>query len=283
VAALNQATGYAAAPATAALPEARTIAYVNMQWLVGETALGRRYNQQLAEARKTQTPDKIQELTTQLQDKFSGALSPVLAKLAAASNIDVILDAGASGLATASPSLDVSAAAKSWLDQSTGDGGAQTPVTVPKIRHAAYINVQTAASQSVLGKKATAQIQALTAEKTKDLTAQQTALQAQQTKLNQGGAVLSVSARTQLERDIERMQRELQRAQEDAQTAVNNLTQDLQTQFTTTLTPIVNEIAAENDVQIVWSAADGGMLTADKSLDITTLAIQRLDRAHPGQ
>ena len=74
-------------------------------------------------------------------------------------------------------------------------------------------------------------IQELEKKKTGELTEKNKQLQAAQTKLQQGGTVLSDSARSQLEKEIEKMNRDIQFFQQDAQTEGQELQNQLQQEF----------------------------------------------------
>ena len=101
--------------------------------------------------------------------------------------------------------------------------------------------------------------------------------QALQTKLEQGGTVLSDQVRSQTEKELEKLQREIQFSQQDAQTEVNEMTQQLQAEFQQKLAPVVEQIATEKGLQIVFSARDVGALYFNPALDLTDEIIKRFD------
>src|SRR5689334_7604665 len=90
----------------------------------------------------------------------------------------------------------------------------------------AYIDLQYIASNSAEGKAATSKIQEYAKKKTAELAEKNKQLEALRNKLLQGGTVLSDSARSQMEKDIDKMNRELQFAQTDAQAEQTQLTND---------------------------------------------------------
>ena len=143
----------------------------------------------------------------------------------------------------------------------------------------AYVNVQQIAATSVDGKGFNAKVQALQEQKVKEIQDKNKALQAAQQKLEQGGSVLSDTARVQLQADIERQNRDLQRATEDAQQEVTALTQTLQAEFERRLTPILDRVAKEKGLHFVFSAAESGLAWADPSLDLTSDVIKAYDAA----
>src|SRR5688572_21193315 len=107
----------------------------------------------------------------------------------------------------------------------------QPPKPFPEGAKVALINLQAIASTSIEGKAATAKIQELVKKKTAELAEKNKQGQAIQTKLQQGGTVLSEQARSQAEKDLQKLQRELQGMQEDAQQEIADLQQNLQVEF----------------------------------------------------
>ncbi len=146
----------------------------------------------------------------------------------------------------------------------------------------AYINVQQVAAESAEGKAANEKVKALNDQKVKDLNDRNRALQAAQQKAEQGGAVLNAQALAQLQAEIERLQRDLQRFTEDAQQDVAALQQQLQEEFQRKLNPVIDRVAREKQVHMIFSAADSGLVWADPSLNLTPEVIKAFDTAAPG-
>ncbi len=141
----------------------------------------------------------------------------------------------------------------------------------------AYINVQRIAAESAEGKAATDKVKALNDQKVKELNDKNRQMQAAQQKLDSGGSVLSDAARAQLQADIERQQRDIQRFTEDAQQDVQALQQQLQEDFQRKLNPVIDKVAREKQVHMVFSAADSGLVWADPGLDLTAEVIRAFD------
>lgn len=156
---------------------------------------------------------------------------------------------------------------------------AQAPRPFPEGAKIAYIDLQFIASNSTEGKVATAKIQEFAKKKTAELEGKQKALEAARSKLLQGGTVLSDQARSQMEKDIEKMARELQYAQQEAQSEQQSLTQDLQNEFQTRLNPVIDQVAKEKGLHLVLSIADSGAVWADTGLNISAEVMKRLDAA----
>ena len=158
---------------------------------------------------------------------------------------------------------------------------AAAPRPFPEGAKVAYIDLQYIASNSVEGKGATAKIQEYAKKKTAELEGKQKALEASRQKLLQGGTVLSDSARSQMEKEIEKMARELQYAQQEAQSEQQSLTQELQNEFQTRLNPIIDQVANEKGLHLVLSIADSGAVWVNTGLNISAEVMKRLDAAKP--
>ena len=158
---------------------------------------------------------------------------------------------------------------------------AGAPRPVPEGAKVAYIDLQYIASNSADGKAATAKIQEYAKKKTAELEGKQKALEAARQKLLQGGTVLSDSARSQMEKEIDKMARELQYAQQEAQSEQQTLTQDLQNEFQTRLNPIIDQVANEKGLHLVLSIADSGAVWVNTGLNISAEVMKRLDSAKP--
>ncbi len=152
----------------------------------------------------------------------------------------------------------------------------EPPKPFPEGAKIAYVNLNLVAQNSNEGKAASAKIQEFLKKKNAELADKQKALQGLQGKLQQGASVMSDQARAQLEKDITRQSRELQIGQEDAQTEQQQLTQQLQNEFQDKLLPIIDQIANEKGLHMVFSA-DGGPIWADRGLDLSAEVIKRLD------
>jgi len=155
----------------------------------------------------------------------------------------------------------------------------QPPAPFPQGAKIAFVNLQQIASQSADGKAANAKVQALIQKKQVEGTEKTKTLQGNQQKLQQSGSLMNEQARTQLEKEIERQQREGERFQQDAQAEVNELQQELQNEFQKRLFPILEQLSKEKGLQILFSAADAGVIWAEPGLDLTGDAIKKLDAA----
>lgn len=151
------------------------------------------------------------------------------------------------------------------------------PAPFPQGAKMAFINIQAIAANSSAGKDASKRLADLNSKKAAEIADKNKQLQAAQTKLNTGGAVLSESARSVLEKDIDRMQRDIQFSSQNAQAEMNDLQNELQGEFQQKLLPLVKAIAEEKGLQAVFSIQDSGVAYWDPGLDISDEVIKRLD------
>ncbi len=141
----------------------------------------------------------------------------------------------------------------------------------------AYIRLDVIAAASSEGRVAGEKVKALNDQKVRELNDRNKALQAAQQKLEQGGAVLNEAARGQLQAEVERQQRDLQRFTEDAQQDVQALQQQLQADFQRKLDPVIDKVAKEKQVHMVFSVTDSGLVWADPGMDLTGDIVRALD------
>lgn len=153
----------------------------------------------------------------------------------------------------------------------------QPPAPFPQGAKIAFINIQTIAAGSTVGKDASKKLQDLNSKKVAEINDKQKQLQALQTKLNQGTSVMNDNARGQLEKDIDKLQRDIQFSQQNAQAEMNELQNDLQGEFQQKLIPIVKAVAEEKGLHAVFSIGDSGVAYYDPGLDISEEVIKRLD------
>ena len=145
----------------------------------------------------------------------------------------------------------------------------------------AFVNIQRVAAESGQGKVLSSRVQALNNQKLTELNERNKALQTSQQKLDSSASVLSDAARAQLEKDIDRQQTEIQRFTDDAQKEVQDLQTELQSEFQQKLGPVIQQVAQEKKLEILFSALDAGIIWADAGLDLTSEVIRRFDVAAP--
>ena len=142
-----------------------------------------------------------------------------------------------------------------------------------------FVNLQAIAQLTAEGKAAAAKVNALAQKKQTEGADKAKALQANQTKLQTSGNVMSDAARAQLEKEIERQTVEGQRFEQDAQAELNELQQELQQDFQAKLLPILVELSKEKGLQVLFSAGDAGVIWIEPGIDLTMEAVARMDKA----
>ena len=100
-----------------------------------------------------------------------------------------------------------------------------------------------------------------------------------QTKLN--SEILSQDAKVRLQRDIERKRTDAQRWVEDAQADFDAKRQDGEAKFQEKLAPIVEAVAQENGIGLIFRATPGLTFVLDPTLDISLLIVEKLDAMAP--
>ena len=151
------------------------------------------------------------------------------------------------------------------------------PVPFPQDAKIAFIDINAIAGTSAAGKDASKKLAGLNDKKMAEIQDKNKQLQALQTKLNTGGSVLNETARTQLEKDIDKMQRDIQFTQQNAQAEMNDLQTELQAEFQKRLLPVIEELAKEKGLHAVFSISDSGAAYVHAGLNITDEVVKRLD------
>jgi Skp family chaperone for outer membrane proteins len=151
------------------------------------------------------------------------------------------------------------------------------PKPFPQGAKMAFVNLQAVFQLSADGKAAAAKVQSLTTQKQTQIAERQKVLQANQQKLQTGGTLMNEQARGQLEKDVEKQTRELERFQQDAQAELQDLQVELNDGFQKKLFPVLQKMAEEKGLQMLFSAADAGLIWADEGLNLTEEAVKRLD------
>jgi outer membrane protein len=144
----------------------------------------------------------------------------------------------------------------------------------------AFLDFQRVASDSVSGKLASRILDELRKKKVSEIEIQNKALQALASKRDSG--VLSGTALTQVSKDMDKLQREIQFTQQSAQAEVQQLENELMTDFQKRVTPVVAAIAKEKGLHAVFAADAAIALYVHPAIDISTEVIKRLD-AQPKQ
>jgi len=192
--------------------------------------------------------------------------------------------AGALTLALSAPAFAQAGAAKPQTPPATPPVAAQPaapkppspPVPFPQDAKYAFVDIQAVASNSVAGKAASTRLQQLTESKQKEIGDKSKQLQALTTKRDTSVGVMNETARAALDKDIDKLQREIQFANSSAQAEVNDLQNELQGDFQKKLIPIIEELAKEKGLYMIFTA-ESGFAYVHPGLNLSEEVIKRLD------
>jgi outer membrane protein len=153
----------------------------------------------------------------------------------------------------------------------------QPPMPFPQGSKIAFFNPQAVFQNSADGRAAVTRVNALIQKKQTENADKAKLLQGNQQKLQTSGSVMNEAARTQLEKEIDRQTKEAERFQQDAQAEINELQQEVQNEFVKKLSPIIEQIATEKGLQMVFNAVESGIAWAMPGLDLTADVVKKLD------
>ena len=151
------------------------------------------------------------------------------------------------------------------------------PAPFPAGAKIAFFNPQAVFQNSADGRAGVIRVNALIQKKQTENADKAKLLQGNQQKLQTSGSVMNETARVQLEKEIEKQTKDAERFQQDAQAEINELQQEVQNDFVKKLSPIVEAIAVEKGLHIVFNAAESGIAWAMPGLDLTSDVIKKLD------
>jgi outer membrane protein len=157
---------------------------------------------------------------------------------------------------------------------------APPPKPFPEGAKIAFVNIPRIATESAEGKASNGRVAALRERKLAELTAKNKQVETAQQKLNSGG-LLSDDARAVTQKEIDKLNVEIQRMQQDAEAEMQELQGQLQLDFQRKLSPIIQQIALEKNLQMLLST-DAGLVWAEPALDLTPEIIKRFDAATAG-
>jgi len=153
----------------------------------------------------------------------------------------------------------------------------QPPAPFPAGAKIAFFQPEVVFQNSSDGKTSVARVQALITKKQTEAAEKQKQLQANQQKLQTSGSVMNDAARAQLEKEIDRQTKDAERFQQDAQAEVQELQTEVQNEFVKKLQPILESIANEKQLHLLFNARDSGISWATAGLDLTPEVIKKLD------
>jgi outer membrane protein len=154
---------------------------------------------------------------------------------------------------------------------------AQPPAPFPAGAKIAFFNPQAVFQASADGRAAVTRVNALIQKKQTENADKAKLLEGNRQKLQTSGGVMNEAARVQLEKEIEKQTKDAERFQQDAQAEINELQQEVQNEFVKKLSPIVEQLATEKGLHLVFNASESGIAWAAPGLDLTQDVIKKLD------
>jgi outer membrane protein len=148
-------------------------------------------------------------------------------------------------------------------------------VKFPEGAKFAYVNIQRIAGESAEGKASSGRLELLRTKKANDLNDKNKQVEALQAK--QKSSLVSEDARAQAQREIDKLQIEITRMTQDAQQELQDMQNELQLDFQRKVAPIIQQVATERSIQMLFSQGDSGLVWADAGLDLTNEVIRRFD------
>lgn len=155
---------------------------------------------------------------------------------------------------------------------------AQGALPTDVVSKLAYFSPQRAFAISAEGRAAEATLNALEAERSKEIAARNAKLQDMQNLLQQSSSVLGEAARRQRETELERFQIDTKRFVEDAQQEFLGVQRNLENTFFAKLRPALDAVAKERGFLFVFNEDAGMLAWANPAMDITSDVVKRLNQ-----
>jgi outer membrane protein len=157
---------------------------------------------------------------------------------------------------------------------------AQAPAaTAPGAGRVAVVDFQRLVTENADGKKAQEKFTAELQKRQKEFEDKQKAMTEAQTKLQNGDKTLNDTAKSDLAKQIDRLNTELQRMNDDAQKELGELQQTLFRPIMEKAQTAVGTYSTENGFAVVFDSSSqaSNIVHADPVADITTEIIRRMD------
>ena len=157
---------------------------------------------------------------------------------------------------------------------------AQGPAAEPLLEttRLAYFSPQRAYALSAAGQVARARLTALQTERAREIEARTRTLETQQQQLQQRSTLLTDIARGQRVKELEKFEVDLQRFIQDAQAEITGVQRDVETEFLAKLRPVLDQVAKDRSLWLVFNEDAGLVAWANPVLDITGEVVKRIDQ-----
>ncbi len=140
-----------------------------------------------------------------------------------------------------------------------------------------FVDLQSVVAQSILGKAGSTQYEALGKKLQTELEGLQAKLKDAQTRQQTQANLLSEVAAANLAKDIDRLTRELTFKQQEAQSELQTLQQDLLGDFEKKVMPILESLAKERNLHIVFNVENSGAVYVFPGLNLSPELVKRVD------
>jgi Skp family chaperone for outer membrane proteins len=158
-----------------------------------------------------------------------------------------------------------------WLLPRLGAAQVQnSPPSVAAGIRVACFSPQRAFADSSDGKAALARLNALEIERARAVDARQKALQTQEQAYERSAPLLSLEARNQRTKELERLRIDTQRFIQDAQQELMGIQREAEAAFMVKLRPAVDKVAKNKGLQLLLNLDAGVVAWFEPSLDLTT-------------
>lgn len=141
------------------------------------------------------------------------------------------------------------------------------------------VDLSKALNESDAGKRAKADLESLIKSKQTSIEEKRKNIEKLKTDLEKQAAIISPEAKKAKEEELERLIRDYQRIVADSQAEVKKKEGELTGEILKDLRDTINKIASEEGYSLVIEYAEGIILYANKSLDITDKVIKRYNES----
>ncbi len=141
------------------------------------------------------------------------------------------------------------------------------------------VDLLRALNESETGKKAKTELESLIKSKQSPIEEKYKRIESLRADLEKQAAILSADARKARTEEIGRLERDFQRLIADSQAEVQKKQMELENKILKDLRNVINAIAQEGKYSLIIERADGLVLYADKSIDITDAVIKKYNES----
>lgn len=145
------------------------------------------------------------------------------------------------------------------------------------------VDLLKALNESEAGKRAKTDLESLIKSKQTSIEEKGKNIEKLRADLEKQAAIISVEAKKAKEEELERLIRDYQRIVADSQSEVKKKEGELTGEILKDLREMINKIAQEEGFTLILEHAEGLVLYANKSLDITDKVIKRYNESKAGK